>query len=68
MLVDGRSTALEERAEEVEDKVSTQGKDIASLRLAANKLDEAIQEVEEDTARFDGFLEGLAELLIQAQE
>ena len=67
-LVNDRSDVLEERAAEVEDRVSTQGKDISSLKLTTNKLDNALKEVEKDTARFDGFLEGLRELLIQAQE
>ena len=62
------STRLEDRASTLENRVSAVGKDVTSLQVTANKLTDALEEVEKDTVRFDAFLDGMRQLLIEAQE
>jgi len=67
-ILEDVSARLEDRASTIEERVSTVGKDVTGLQVKANKLTAALEEVEKDTARFDGFLDGMRQLLIEAQE
>jgi len=67
-ILEDLSERLQDRASTIEERVSAVGKDVTGLQVTANKLTAAMEEVEEDTARFDGFLDGMRQLLIEAQE